>query len=60
MEALLAAYRLGARVAWRRASAVGRDAGFDSETLALLARLRIPLSRTDIDGTVTVVSDGRR
>src|SRR3954468_14323607 len=37
MEALLAAYRVGARVAWRRASAAGRAAGFDSETLALLA-----------------------
>src|SRR3954471_3290557 len=37
MEALLAAYRIGARVAWRRASATGRAAGFDSETLALLA-----------------------
>src|SRR3954464_3597935 len=37
MEALLAAYRVGARVAWRRSSATGREAGFDSETLALLA-----------------------
>jgi hypothetical protein len=37
MEALLAAYRVGARVAWRRASAAGRAAGFDSETLSLLA-----------------------
>src|SRR4051794_17824681 len=37
MEALLAAYRIGARVAWRRASATGREAGFDSDTLALLA-----------------------
>jgi hypothetical protein len=37
MEALLAAYRIGARVAWRRASAVGREAGFDAETLSLLA-----------------------
>src|SRR4051794_7082113 len=37
MEALLAAYRIGARVAWRRASAAGRAAGFDAETLALLA-----------------------
>jgi hypothetical protein len=37
LEALLAAYRVGARVAWRRASATGREAGFDSETLALLA-----------------------
>jgi beta-lactamase superfamily II metal-dependent hydrolase len=31
-----------------------------SETLALLTRWRIPLLRTDVDGTVTVVSDGRR
>lgn len=37
MEALLAAYRIGARVAWRRASAAGRAAGFDAETLSLLA-----------------------
>src|SRR3954447_19159930 len=37
MEALLAAYRVGARVAWRRASAVGRASGFDAETLSLLA-----------------------
>lgn len=37
MEALLAAYRIGARVSWRRASAVGREAGFDAETLSLLA-----------------------
>jgi len=37
MEALLAAYRTGARVAWRRASEQGRRAGFDAETLMLLA-----------------------
>jgi hypothetical protein len=37
MEALLAAYRVGARVAWRRTAAVGRDAGFDVETLSHLA-----------------------
>jgi hypothetical protein len=37
MDALLRAYRVGARVAWRRASAVGREAGFDADTLALLA-----------------------
>jgi hypothetical protein len=37
MEALLAAYRVGARVAWRRASAAGRDAGFDADTLSRLA-----------------------
>jgi PucR-like helix-turn-helix protein len=37
MEALLAAYRVGGRVAWRRASAEGRAAGFDAETLSGLA-----------------------
>jgi hypothetical protein len=37
MEALLAAYRVGARVAWRRTAEQGRRAGFDAETLTLLA-----------------------
>src|SRR5436190_15342756 len=37
MEALLAAYRVGARVAWRSTAAAGRRAGFDADTLALLA-----------------------
>ena len=37
IEALLSAYRVGARVAWRRAWAAGRDAGFDADTLARLA-----------------------
>jgi hypothetical protein len=37
MEALLAAYRVGARVSWRETAAAGRRAGFDAETLALLA-----------------------
>jgi hypothetical protein len=37
MEALLAAYRVGARVAWRRSAAAGRRAGFDADILALLA-----------------------
>jgi PucR-like helix-turn-helix protein len=37
MEALLAAYRVGARVSWRRSSAAGRRAGFDADTLSLLA-----------------------
>ena len=37
MDALLAAYRLGARVAWRRSAEQGRRAGFDAETLTLLA-----------------------
>ena len=37
MDALLAAYRIGARVAWRRRPRTGPRAGFDSETLILLA-----------------------
>ena len=37
LETLLSAYRLGARVAWRRAATAAREAGHDAETLALLA-----------------------
>jgi PucR C-terminal helix-turn-helix domain len=37
MDALLAAYRIGARVSWRRVSAVAIEAGVDRRTLALLA-----------------------
>ncbi len=37
LDALLAAYRLGARVAWRRLAAAGEAAGLDPETLYLLA-----------------------
>ena len=37
LEALLAAYRLGARVAWRRPAAAGEAAGLDPQTLYLLA-----------------------
>src|SRR5215210_2269487 len=37
LEALLAAYRLGARVAWRRLAAAGESAGLEPSTLYLLA-----------------------
>ena len=37
LEALLAAYRVGARVAWRRAAEAGLRAGLAPETLILLA-----------------------
>src|ERR687894_2475861 len=37
LEALLAAYRLGARVAWRRLAAAGEAAGLEPRTLYLLA-----------------------
>jgi PucR C-terminal helix-turn-helix domain len=37
LEALLAAYRVGARVAWRQAAARARELELDRDTLALLA-----------------------
>ncbi len=37
LDSLQAAYRVGARVAWRRISAAGRRANFDAEVLSLLA-----------------------
>jgi hypothetical protein len=37
LESLLGAYRLGARVAWRRFAAAGTDAGLPPDTLYLLA-----------------------
>ncbi|HEX2232220.1 MAG TPA: hypothetical protein VHG69_02530, partial [Thermoleophilaceae bacterium] len=37
LDALLAAYRLGARVAWRRLAATGERAGLEPQTLYLLA-----------------------
>lgn len=37
LDSLQAAYRVGARVAWRRFARAGRQADLDSETLSLLA-----------------------
>lgn len=37
LESLLSAYRIGARVAWRRFAALGVDAGLEPDTLYLLA-----------------------
>lgn len=37
LDSLQAAYRIGARVAWRRLARVGREAKLDSEALSLLA-----------------------
>jgi hypothetical protein len=37
LDSLQAAYRIGARVAWRRIAAVGREAGLEPEPLMLLA-----------------------
>jgi hypothetical protein len=37
LDSLQAAYRVGARVAWRRLAAAGRRAGLDAETISVLA-----------------------
>ncbi len=37
LDSLLTAYRIGARVAWRRFAAAGVEAGLDPDTLYLLA-----------------------
>ena len=37
LESLLSAYRIGARVAWRRFAALGVEAGLEPDTLYLLA-----------------------
>ena len=37
LDSLQAAYRVGARVAWRHLAATGREAGLDPEVLSLLA-----------------------
>jgi hypothetical protein len=37
LDSLQAAYRIGARVAWRRFAEIGRDAGLEPEPLTLLA-----------------------
>ena len=37
LDSLLSAYRVGARVAWRRFAAVGVEAGLEPDTLYLLA-----------------------
>jgi hypothetical protein len=37
LEALLAAYRIGARLAWRRTREAAQQAGLDTETMSLLA-----------------------
>src|ERR1044072_8583541 len=40
LDSLQAAYRVGARVAWRRISAAGRNAGLDPQEPSLLAAAR--------------------
>jgi hypothetical protein len=54
LDSLQAAYRVGARVAWRRLARVGREAGLDSEVLSLLAEAIFAyideLSADSVDG----------
>ena len=54
LDALLAAYRLGARVAWRRVSALAIEAGVDRRNLALLAEAVFAY----IDGLSALSADG--
>jgi hypothetical protein len=54
LDSLLAAYRVGARVAWRRIAAAGRRAGLGAEPLTLLAEAIFAyideLSADSVDG----------
>ncbi len=67
LDSLLAAYRVGARVAWRRIAAAGRRAGLGSEPLTLLAEAIFAyideLSADSVDGYAEAqaeVEDERR
>ncbi len=67
LDSLLAAYRVGARVAWRRIAAVGRSAELDAEPLTLLAEAIFAyideLSADSVDGYAEAqaeVEDQRR
>lgn len=61
LDSLQAAYRVGARVAWRRLSRVGREAGLDAETLSLLAEAIFAyideLSADSVEGYAEAQSD---
>lgn len=54
LDSLQAAYRIGARVAWRRIAAAGRQAGLEAEPLTLLAEAIFAyideLSADSVDG----------
>ncbi|HSS32546.1 MAG TPA: helix-turn-helix domain-containing protein [Solirubrobacterales bacterium] len=67
LDSLLAAYRVGARVAWRRIAAAGRRAGLEAEPLTLLAEAIFAyideLSADSVDGFAAAqaeVEDVRR
>ena len=56
LEPLLAAYRIGARVAWRRAAERARELGMDDEVQVLLAESIF----ADMDGAVGGLRRGLR
>lgn len=62
LDSLQAAYRVGARVAWRRLARVGREAELDSEVLSLLAEAIFAyideLSADSVDGYAAARSEG--
>jgi hypothetical protein len=62
LDSLQAAYRVGARVAWRRLARAGREAGLDSEVLSLLAEAIFAyideLSADSVDGYAAAQSEG--
>lgn len=61
LDSLQAAYRVGARVAWRRIAAAGRGAGLDPEVLSLLAEAIFAyideLSADSVDGYAAAQSE---
>lgn len=61
LDSLQAAYRVGARVAWRRLSLAGRNAGLDAEVLSLLAEAIFAyidqLSADSVDGYAEAQSE---
>src|SRR5947209_6177251 len=62
LDALQAAYRVGARVAWRRLARAGNAAGVDGETMALLAEAIFAyideLSAESVEGYAQAQSEG--
>ena len=61
LDSLQAAYRVGARIAWRRLARVGREAELDSEVLSLLAEAIFAyideLSADSVDGYAEAQSE---
>ena len=64
LDALLSAYRVGARVAWRRFALIGAEAGLDTGGLVALAELVFAhideLSSASADGYAAEQSEGSR